>query len=289
MRELWRKHKAKIIISFLVVAVLSGAFCCGGNYPKSAGSETTAVSEAKTSDNEVSSDTALASEAEAAPSDDSTSNLNTDTPTSDKNASSGMMSDTKPEEDTSSPGKITDSTGNSESDGMEINPQTGKDQYKTDPVPSGKPVPVEPQNAAITDQKETCTLSVSCTTILDNLNLLEQDKWELVPEDGVIYAAKTVTFYEGESVFNVLQREMKKAGIQMEFKNTPMYNTAYIAGIDNLYEFDTGELSGWVYAVNGWFPNYGCSRYQLQEGDVIQWLYTCDMGKDIGGSNATGS
>jgi hypothetical protein len=200
-----------------------------------------------------------------------------------------MMSDTKPEEDTSSPGKITDSTGNSESDGMEINPQTGKDQYKTDPVPSGKPVPVEPQNAAITDQKETCTLSVSCTTILDNLNLLEQDKWELVPEDGVIYAAKTVTFYEGESVFNVLQREMKKAGIQMEFKNTPMYNTAYIAGIDNLYEFDTGELSGWVYAVNGWFPNYGCSRYQLQEGDVIQWLYTCDMGKDIGGSNATGS
>ena len=35
--------------------------------------------------------------------------------------------------------------------------------------------------------------------------------------------------------------------------------------------------------VNGWFPNYGCSRYQVQSGDVIEWLYTCDLGADVGG------
>lgn len=111
----------------------------------------------------------------------------------------------------------------------------------------------------------------------------------MVPKDGSIFAAKKVTYYEGESVFNVLQREMKKAGIQMEFKNTPMYNSAYIEGIDNLYEFDVGDLSGWVYEVNGWFPNYGCSRYLLHDGDVVNWLYTCDLGKDVGGNNSTGS
>jgi len=75
----------------------------------------------------------------------------------------------------------------------------------------------------------------------------------------------------------------------MEFEDTPMYNSAYIESINNLYEFDVGELSGWVYEVNGWFPNYGCSRYQLLDGDVVRWLYTCDLGKDVGGNNSTGS
>ena len=62
----------------------------------------------------------------------------------------------------------------------------------------------------------------------------------------------------------------------------------YIEGIHNLYEFDCGDLSGWMYKVNGWFPNYGCSRYQLKQGDVIEWVYTCDLGKDVGGGNAVG-
>ncbi len=176
----------------------------------------------------------------------------------------------------------------SKDQGMDINPDTGKDKYMTDPVPKGKPIPKEPQNAVITNEKLTCTLSVRCDTILKNIKWLNPEKVELVPENGVILPVTTVSFYEGESVFNVLQRVMKKAGIHMEFENTPMYNSAYIEGINNLYEFDCGELSGWMYKVNGWFPNYGCSRYQLKQGDVIEWVYTCDLGVDVGGFNAIG-
>ena len=55
--------------------------------------------------------------------------------------------------------------------------------------------------------------------------------------------------------------------------------------IANLYEFDVGELSGWMYKVNGWFPNYGCSRYLLADGDNVEWVYTCDLGSDVGGNN----
>ena len=51
-----------------------------------------------------------------------------------------------------------------------------------------------------------------------------------------------------------------------------------------MYEFDAGELSGWMYRVNGVFPNKGCSAYTLSDGDVVEWLYTCDLGKDIGAS-----
>ncbi len=179
-------------------------------------------------------------------------------------------------------------TDYSSDQGMDIDPNTGKDQYLTDPVPEGKPIPVEPQDAVITDNMMTCTLSVCCDTILDNISWLDPEKIELVPEDGVIFPATQVTFYEGESVFNVLLREMKKAGIHMEYVNTPMYNSAYIEGINNLYEFDCGELSGWMYKVNNWFPNYGCSRYQLKNGDVVEWIYTCNLGVDVGGYYSVG-
>ncbi|MBO4725584.1 MAG: DUF4430 domain-containing protein, partial [Firmicutes bacterium] len=136
--------------------------------------------------------------------------------------------------------------------------------------------------------QHTCTISISCATILDHMDWLEDEKKPLVPEDGVILKATKVTFYEGESVFNVLQRTCKQNKIHMEFVDTPMYNSAYIEGINNLYEFDCGQLSGWMYSVNGWFPNYGCSRYQLKDGDIIKWVYTCDLGYDVGGGYSTG-
>ena len=188
----------------------------------------------------------------------------------------------------SSPGVMPGDKEWSEAQGMVINPETGKDKYLTDPVPEGKPLPVEPQGAAISDTAYTCTLSISCATILNHMDWLDPEKVELVPEDGWILEPTEVTFYEGESVFNVLQRTCKQQGIHMEFENTPMYNSAYIEGIHNLYEFDCGELSGWMYKVNEWFPNYGCSRYQLQDGDVVCWEYTCDLGVDVGGFGATG-
>lgn len=99
----------------------------------------------------------------------------------------------------------------------------------------------------------------------------------------------TVTFSEGESVFDVLQRTCRERGIHMESSWTPIYNSAYVEGIANLYEFDVGSQSGWMYKVNGWFPNYGCSRYALQQGDEICWMYTCvGLGEDIGGGYAAG-
>lgn len=129
----------------------------------------------------------------------------------------------------------------------------------------------------------TCTISINCSTVLDNMDMLLEDKVSIVPSDGVILAEQTVPFTEGESVFDVLLRATKDNKIHMEFTNTPIYNSAYLEGIGNLYEFDCGELSGWQYRVNGVFPSYGCSKYILKPGDKIEWVYTCDLGKDVGG------
>ena len=165
----------------------------------------------------------------------------------------------------------------------------GKDKYLTGPVPEGKPKPVEPEDTEINKEKTyTCTFSIECSTILNNLDMLDPEKLEMVPSGGVILAKTTVTFHEGESVFDVLQRLCKEKGIHMESSWTPIYNSAYVEGIHNLYEFDCGALSGWMYKVNGWYPNYGSSRYQLKDGDVVEWRYTCDLGNDVGGAYAVG-
>lgn len=166
---------------------------------------------------------------------------------------------------------------------------SGQDKYKTDPVPKGKPMPVEPEDTTVDKRvKHTCTFSIECSTIFNNLDALNPDKLDAVPSNGVILSARKVTFYEGESVYDVLQRVCRENGIQMEASFTPIYNSAYVEGIHNLYEFDCGSGSGWMYRVNGWYPNYGCSRYQLQQGETVEWRYTCNLGEDIGGGYAVG-
>lgn len=133
-------------------------------------------------------------------------------------------------------------------------------------------------------KKLSCKLTISCKTALDSSEL-QDSKRKVLPANGVLYGTKEVEFQKGDSVYDVLRRETKKSGIHMESVKSPGYNTQYIKGIGNLYEFDCGDLSGWMYKVNGAFPNYGCSGYTVKNGDDIQFLYSCELGDDIGGSN----
>lgn len=131
-----------------------------------------------------------------------------------------------------------------------------------------------------------CTIEIRCDTILQNMDQLSAGKEGYVPSNGVILATSAVEFSEGETVFEVLKRACSRADIQLEYSFTPLYNSYYIEGISHLYEFDCGNESGWMYKVNGWFPNYGCSSYELSDGDTIVWCYTCNgLGADVGGSN----
>lgn len=130
-----------------------------------------------------------------------------------------------------------------------------------------------------------CTITIKCDTILDNMDNLASGKDKYVPSNGVILSASTVEFKDGETVFDVLKRACSYAGIPLEYSYTPLYESYYIEGINHLYEFDCGSESGWMYKVNGWFPNYGCSSYTLKNGDNIVWSYTCNgLGADVGGN-----
>lgn len=293
----WKQNKWKVLLPVFLLVILTAAFWYGGNSPGMQGwtveapkaAETLESKDAQSPDTKTETEPEEEAPTEEEPQEERASQPETGIESRPGGTEGGMSAQEKIEAAEEIAGGSQGPSGDKQYaslQGMAIDPVTGKDPYQTTPVPHGKPVPVEPQDVTISNVAHTCTLSIRCDAILANLDWLDPNKTELVPADGVIFPTTTVTFYEGESVFNLLQREMKKAGVHMEFENPPIYNSAYIEGIANLYEFDCGELSGWMYKVNDWFPNYGCSRYQLKEGDVVEWVYTCNLGIDVGGYSA---
>ena len=128
----------------------------------------------------------------------------------------------------------------------------------------------------------TCTLEIRCDTLLDKLDKLNAGKSALVPEDGTLLAKTTVSFEPGESVFDVFRRCLREQNIHFEYVDARAYDSVYIEGIGNLYEYDCGEQSGWLYFVNGISPGLGCSGYSVSDGDEIVFAYTCDLGADLG-------
>ena len=157
--------------------------------------------------------------------------------------------------------------------------------------PTTPDTPTQPDTPSKPEEKPTytCTIEIRCDTILNNMQDLTPGLDVYVPDSGTILPTTTVTFTEGETVFDVLKRICDARGIQIEYSYTPMYGSYYIEGINHLYEFDCGQQSGWMYKVNGWFPNYGCSSYKLEAGDTIVWAYTCKgLGTDVGAPDFMG-
>lgn len=90
---------------------------------------------------------------------------------------------------------------------------------------------------------------------------------EPVPYNGVVIAECTVGFDEGENVCDVLHRAAKQNNITVD-------GTDYVRAIGTLAEMQYGTMSGWVYSVNGVYPNVPCTEYTLAEGDTVVWRYT---------------
>ena len=132
------------------------------------------------------------------------------------------------------------------------------------------------------DGKLTCTLEIRCDTLLTQLDKVPAEKVNLVPEDGLMLAATKVEFIGGESVFDVFRKVLREEKIHFEYVDASAYDSVYIEGIGNIYEFDCGPQSGWMFSVNDVYPGLGCSAYTLADGDVIVFSYTCDLGADLG-------
>jgi len=97
---------------------------------------------------------------------------------------------------------------------------------------------------------------------------------------GTILSTEEIEIGESETVMDILKKATRAKRIQMDFSGAGA--AAYVKGIDNLYEFDKGPGSGWMYSINQKFPNRSAGAWEVKPGDHIQWLYTEDLGKDLG-------
>lgn len=142
-------------------------------------------------------------------------------------------------------------------------------------------------------QKQTVYMTIRCDTVLDNYDKLDESlrSEKYVPEDGMILKRTKVAFEEGDTVFDVLVNASKEHKIQLDYdgadKNS--YGTVYVKGINQLYEMSCGELSGWVFLLNGEKKDNGASAFDVQDGDEIEWVYTCDLGRDVESSGEEGA
>ena len=173
--------------------------------------------------------------------------------------------------------------GNSSEKPKPSNNEKPKPSNNEKPKPSNSSTKPKPENnQTITSPKpknKTVTIAISCKTAINN-GLNKKPGFSHLPSNGIILQNMKVEFSEGDTVFDILVKVTRKKGIHMEYRGSG--SNTYIEGINNLYEFDGGSNSGWMYSVNGVYPNYGVGAYKVKSSDVIKFNYTCNLGADLG-------
>lgn len=174
-------------------------------------------------------------------------------------------------------------TDNSSEKPKPSNNEKPKPSNNEKPKPGNSSTKPKPENnQTITSPKpknKTVTIAISCKTAINN-GLNKKPGFSHLPSNGIILQNMKVEFNEGDTVFDILVKITRKKGIHMEYRGSG--SNTYIEGINNLYEFDGGSNSGWMYSVNGVYPNYGVGAYKVKSSDVIKFNYTCNLGADLG-------
>lgn len=116
-----------------------------------------------------------------------------------------------------------------------------------------------------------CTLTIECTAVLENMSSLKAGHEKYVPDDGYILSNKKMTVSKGDTVYDVLKEACSENGIRLTASNSTF--GIYVSGINNIDEKDCGKNSGWTYWVNGNMPMVTCGKYTVNNGDEIKFSY----------------
>ena len=154
----------------------------------------------------------------------------------------------------SQPGRLPSSGAQSQSGGAS--------SAHAKPAPSAPDPEPEPDPETIT-----VTVSVLCTLAVGNPNL---NPGVTVPSDGVMVSGLSLELTPGQTAFDALSQ----TGLALDYTGSPSRKNVYLRGIGGLYEKDCGPSSGWVFSVNGAYPNTGCSNVALNDGDVVSFQFT---------------
>lgn len=146
-----------------------------------------------------------------------------------------------------------------------VEPDNGQTQPENSPESTQAPQ----------EQKNECSLTVTCSEVFSHMDKLSESASRVIPPGGMILQGN-YEYKQGDTAFDVLKRACAEKKIHLDYVFTPIFGTYYIRGIHNLYEFECGDESGWMYLVNGKEPGVGCSQYKVSKGDWLRFEYTCE-------------
>ncbi len=255
----------------LLLAALLALGCVGCGQSPAADADGTGSNTQQTVDKHRKSSTKADTKTDTAA--DAKTDDKTDTKTDDKTADGDKQQTEQTNEDGKSDQKQDEQkeegTGKTEQPKQE---ETKPSAPEPEPTPTPTPTPTpepgpEPEPAAAT-----VSLYISCANAVGIQDGL--------PAGGAMLST-TVAISEGDTVMDVLKRACRDAGLAVSAGGS------YVSSIGGLSDrIDRAHpSSGWMYCVDGWFPNYGCNSYTLSGGESIEWLYTLDGGSDVGATH----
>lgn len=255
----------------LLLAALLALGCVGCGQSPAADADGTGSNTQQTVDKHRKSSTKADTKTDTAA--DTKTDDKTDTKTDDKTADGDKQQTEQTNEDKQSEQKQDqqkeEGTGKTEQPKQE---ETKPSAPEPEPTPTPTPTPTpepgpEPEPAAAT-----VSLYISCANAVGIQDGL--------PAGGAMLST-TVAISEGDTVMDVLKRACRDAGLAVSAGGS------YVSSIGGLSDrIDRAHpSSGWMYCVDGWFPNYGCNSYTLSGGESIEWLYTLDGGSDVGATH----
>lgn len=255
----------------LLLAALLALGCVGCGRSPAADADGTGSNTQQTVDKHRKSSTKADTKTDTAA--DAKTDDKTDTKTDDKTADGDKQQTEQTNEDKQSEQKQDEQkeegTGKTEQPKQE---ETKPSAPEPEPTPTPTPTPTpepgpEPEPAAAT-----VSLYISCANAVGIQDGL--------PAGGAMLST-TVAISEGDTVMDVLKRACRDAGLAVSAGGS------YVSSIGGLSDrIDRAHpSSGWMYCVDGWFPNYGCNSYTLSGGESIEWLYTLDGGSDVGATH----
>lgn len=133
------------------------------------------------------------------------------------------------------------------------------------------------QNTRPAGKVISCTIEIRCDNATARKDTITNPGIrDAIPDDGTILEVTTYTGNEGFTVYDVL--------VAVTAAHNPVIpivanaDRSYVSSINNLSEKNVGPTSGWTYRVNGVLPMMAANQYKVKDGDVIKWIYVCQMG-----------
>lgn len=128
-----------------------------------------------------------------------------------------------------------------------------------------------------TSSEINCSITIECKSILDNMDDLKPEHEKYVPKNGIMLDNYKTTLKSKSTVYDLFKKACNDKGIT--YTAVASIYSVYIAGINNIDQKDCGDGSGWMYTVNGSYPNVSVDSKKLKDGDKVVFTYTCSYKK----------